>query len=594
MRGIGIGIGLPFVRAVAGAGFTPGALPNLLLDWRFDEGSGDRVANRANATRAAKNLVWLPDRYFNKWNAFNTTTVTDNAGADPDGNATAARLQIAATGTKSRDLTIRSQAQGTYTLSLYAKSNSGSDEVLRLGVTDNGSASLGSDIPITAAGGWQRITRTFTSAGAVTAVRIVNGSAAPATDVLICRCQFEAGGSATAYEEPQFDLRLNGGSSPTWVTGGIRCASGQNAYAVQTAPRTLSTFALYFAVKTGAWSQYQPILTTEGTTRRFYFAGTNESATANALTSCRFSSGSQINARMHLGRDGLWHTGCYLYDGTNLNLYIDDILVETLATTVSAQAIVPLVVNDLTVSGSFDVGYMALYTVGTHDAATRKTVTDYIRATVSARGVSVAPGGAARLLVNEGDSISASATGWTSQSVYTAAAALGTTYPFVVSRALAVSGNSVTNAAARTATRDAIPLPTTTRKVLTVAFGANDLNGAGSATTFLTNLKSYCQGARAAGWYVIVGTVLARAASIGGAASIDETVRATANAEITNGANIGVFWDAVADVASDAIMGPFSWTANATYTLDGTHPTVAGHALLAPYWAAALQTALAV
>jgi lysophospholipase L1-like esterase len=123
------------------------------------------------------------------------------------------------------------------------------------------------------------------------------------------------------------------------------------------------------------------------------------------------------------------------------------------------------------------------------------------------------------------------------------------------------------------------------RKVVCdINYGANDLSGAVSATTFLSNLAAAADNLRSYGAKVVLHTVLPRSQ----APAIDDTVRGTANTAIR--AMVGVHCDAVADIASDATMGANGAATNTTYYADGVHPTDAGHILLEPYVTAAINS----
>lgn len=107
-------------------------------------------------------------------------------------------------------------------------------------------------------------------------------------------------------------------------------------------------------------------------------------------------------------------------------------------------------------------------------------------------------------------------------------------------------------------------------------WGSNHTTPASPATA-IANFKSYCSARRAAGWKVIAVTVLPRS---NGDANF-ESYRATCNAELLNGANIGVNWDVVADIASDPVLGPAANTANTAIYPDGVHLNDAGYGIVA-------------
>jgi lysophospholipase L1-like esterase len=125
------------------------------------------------------------------------------------------------------------------------------------------------------------------------------------------------------------------------------------------------------------------------------------------------------------------------------------------------------------------------------------------------------------------------------------------------------------------------------KRVLVFWEGTNSLFFGASAATAIADLKSYCQARRAAGWYVVTSTVLPRQ-DVGVPGSF-EADRATVNAEIRNGANLGVYWDAVADVAASASLTNPADGVN--FAGDKVHLTNTGYgvaaAIVAPVVAAA-------
>lgn len=151
-------------------------------------------------------------------------------------------------------------------------------------------------------------------------------------------------------------------------------------------------------------------------------------------------------------------------------------------------------------------------------------------------------------------------------------------------RNLAIGGSTVTTATARSAAALALWEP---GALISIGLGANDLQNQSSATTYLTGLKAYADLFLNAKFRVTVRTILSRT---DGGPNFD-TVRATANTEIRNAANLGVHWHGVEDWAADPIMGVDQAPIVYPDLFDGTvHPSAAGYALLAPYTLAAISS----
>lgn len=130
--------------------------------------------------------------------------------------------------------------------------------------------------------------------------------------------------------------------------------------------------------------------------------------------------------------------------------------------------------------------------------------------------------------------------------------------------------------------------PSRLKDVVATNAGTNDLFFGASAATTFARMQQYAAMVHAQGRKVIQGTILPRDDNGG----VDETARAALNLLILGNIGAGsTQFDAVADVASDPIMGLLATCNNPTYYFsDLVHPTATGHALLAPYWANAIAS----
>jgi lysophospholipase L1-like esterase len=153
---------------------------------------------------------------------------------------------------------------------------------------------------------------------------------------------------------------------------------------------------------------------------------------------------------------------------------------------------------------------------------------------------------------------------------------------------LAVGSSQVTGLVSRAATTDTYLQSGQRVNVLSVLIGVNDqVSGGLSTSTFLTNLASYCNARRTAGWKVVVATLLpgTETALI---SSGYEAWRQTVNTAIRGWVSTNC--DAVADFAASSTMGDEADANNTTYYSDKVHPTLAGQYVLAPIMAAAVAT----
>lgn len=91
--------------------------------------------------------------------------------------------------------------------------------------------------------------------------------------------------------------------------------------------------------------------------------------------------------------------------------------------------------------------------------------------------------------------------------------------------------------------------------------GTNDLYFGASAATAYSNIVTYCQARQAAGFKVVVGTILPRS-NVGTPVTF-ETDRQTVNTNIRN--NWATFADGLADIAADSRIGDAGDETNTTY-----------------------------
>lgn len=184
-------------------------------------------------------------------------------------------------------------------------------------------------------------------------------------------------------------------------------------------------------------------------------------------------------------------------------------------------------------------------------------------------GSPASPDPSNRTIVIEGDSISASLDGY--PRLYEGNAA-----PYFTSYNMsAVAGSTIAFLNIRAAANDAKKV-TPGQNIYTVMIGRNDLTSA--TTTWLTAMAAHCDARRAAGWYVVICTILP--STPGGF----NGWRATANTEMrlwTSGGSIisGIHCDAVCDFDTTS-MGVDAAASDVGLYYDGTHPTAAGQVIL--------------
>jgi lysophospholipase L1-like esterase len=114
----------------------------------------------------------------------------------------------------------------------------------------------------------------------------------------------------------------------------------------------------------------------------------------------------------------------------------------------------------------------------------------------------------------------------------------------------------------------------------------NDLKPGATRADAQARMVSYCQARQAAGFKVVVGTILPRTQV--GLPETFEDDRIAINTYIR--ANYASFADVVADVASDARIGDFGDSDDTTYFSDGVHMTTAGYNIVGGIVATAINS----
>jgi lysophospholipase L1-like esterase len=177
-------------------------------------------------------------------------------------------------------------------------------------------------------------------------------------------------------------------------------------------------------------------------------------------------------------------------------------------------------------------------------------------------------------LLAEGDSITTNDIATSYASLFHAA------YPSINYHNTAVSASTLTNLTSRAATDDALIVPGGLN-VMSVLVGANDLNSS-SAATFLSNLATYLDARRSAGWLVVLCTVLPR--NEAGSAGF-EAKRQASNPTMRTWP--GVHCDAIVDFDTTT-MGLYASCLDSTLYGDGLHPTALGQSIMYPAYAPVL------
>lgn len=120
--------------------------------------------------------------------------------------------------------------------------------------------------------------------------------------------------------------------------------------------------------------------------------------------------------------------------------------------------------------------------------------------------------------------------------------------------------------------------------------GTNSLGNNKTIAQTKIDIQAFCQKWRSAGFKVVTGTILDRNTNFSAGQTIAGFQAAAADVNTWLRANYTTFADALADPASDTLLGSAGAASNATYFADGTHPTQAGHTLIGGYFATAINS----
>ena len=148
-------------------------------------------------------------------------------------------------------------------------------------------------------------------------------------------------------------------------------------------------------------------------------------------------------------------------------------------------------------------------------------------------------------------------------------------------RNFAVSGSQISDLTNRAALVDALYSPLRAKNILYAWIGTNDMALGGLTPTQTYNaLVTYCAARRAAGWKVIVRTMIPRS-------TLSDASRLSYNASIRAGWQ--TFADGLDDLGNDPILGQAGVQSNTNYySADQTHLTPAGYGIAATYASAAI------
>jgi len=579
--------------------------------YKFVEGSGQQVFNKVgSSTPFLPNLLSTGEQLAagtiaDQWTNAGSVTSTDFQGPDPNGGNAATRVQLTSNGAFLYYQP--SLAAGTYTFSVYVKSNTGVSQTLRAGHT-------GFPLSITATTSWQRFHNSFTlGSPAVPAIAAVweDASNNP-VDVLVYGVQLEAGASMSAYTAPELDLQLGqqpivDGKDPGWNSTGQDLSGGGYNFGISSAGHTVSQISVYGAVKQTASdlaSGMEPIVAEIYGTLKMLLMGSFKDFGAISNTrvpSFLFGGNHHVDAYGVTLNDGKWHVFCGTYDGTTLRLYMDGVEVASQVVSISPVAINRLYAgrivgrDDGTVYFPGSIGYAAVCANG-HPVSQVRSNSAGIAAAITNRGGTVNV--IDKWLAFEGDSLSdpngappPSGRDFTNGWVYMLLRNLS---PILQARNFALSGSSIAPGTLSIANPsryqliDATYDSTRSKNILTVFIGANDMNSGITAASFVSQLKTYCLARRAVGWLLNVVLPLPQTVAHAGVNAKKDAIIALmlADPDWQNGNAAHV----LSRTDLESHIGPNAAAEDTTLYSDGEHLTALANGYLWPVVNTALAT----
>lgn len=560
-----------------------------IILYDFQGGGGRQVPNLAAPSGKMQTWGPPPESYFNELFAYTPVRVTLTDGfEDPEGYYRAVKAVADPTNAYVQFTVSPTLVAASYTVSVWAKAANVTNETFRLGL---GVSSYSGTFTVTTT--WQRFSysRDLTAGDYLVLIASTDSNSSP-MNLYLYGPQLELGTNASAVPRNYFDATLGKLASsnafmPTWNVRSLNFTNTQFARAWASRRIFLNQATVYAAIRrptnpTYVLSGYNPICTDEGSSPKIHLNTEN----VGGVGSFTFSGQVTKNWTMDL-KDSEWHLVTGTHNGNTTRLYVDNFCVGSNYTgTVSTNfELRRWFVGNLNNSAYFngDMAWMALYDSG-HSALEVAANYNAFKAKLSNAGNAM--NGVRRTLIFEGDSITDQATIGTGVAMYPWNVATNLSVRphsrnFAASGATLDNGaNSLTNRAAMV---DELRLGQT--NVLSILIGANDLGSltATQTTNWVARLKTYCDARQALGWRISLCTILPRTTAG------FNTQRNIANDLIRADTS---FYDSLADLAADTTIGEDADASDGTYYSDGTHPTVAGHAIIGPIVRASVATLL--
>lgn len=525
------------------------------------------VPNSASVEAVSTNMVALPRGRFSSayWGA--QTAVLSDGITDPDGGTQAGRYNSAGGDSYFLMSSSPSLAAGTYTMAVTAKRHGATDQTFVMDFYDV----LQSDVK-DATSVYQRFYHTATVPSGVTLLFFIRSLSA-ACDIDFVDVALYPG-TVTSQNEPPLSGHLYLGATgfdarPTYASGLLDLSNTGYGY-LQFPSLSLSAFTSIAVYKeTGVAPDFTAILGSYGnyvTLSTSLDSGKGPDAVFGGvgLFENRLATGG-----IRLAGKGLKVIGHRFGAGAS-TMFVNDVkLVQS-----TASPSLPVSVKDFIFGAMQSPDYTGEHQLVSYRFyPTALTDEEYADAYAAAVAQAAETGNIVdvtdHVVASEGDSITADGSSYSRQ----AAIELSPSRLYVN---YAVAGDEIGDLADRGAMLDATLPPLADRGsrkfILSVLIGANDLGTGATAEEFLQDLADYLDARRAAGWYVLLCTILPANSSL-----INDG-RAITNPEMrlwpTGGSMVpGIHADAICDFAADLTYGTDAAALDAAKYPDGVHPS---------------------
>jgi len=588
------------IRAHRWAGEVWAEYTGKFIEYLFNEGSGQKVANSVNtATSGIENFCPafqnIPVKSFltTLSGAAWTSEYSDDVPAVATGlGYKSSRVLLNSGATYTRVSSGATLDAGQYTLSLHVKSNTGTTQKLRLMVFGNGlSTTYSSDKTVL---DWEIIsfTVTFTTSGSLTLMGIHSDAAGDAADLLVFgSLMMAAGPSPISFAPNNFKLVLGRANDkaqdPSWSAYGISTAISKKVlYSYTDYPKVLTQMSAYFVVRKTATpdtAAFGCICVDSLTTTKQIFFGiyTNYlNAIFSTLT---------LSLPYHSLWDGNFHLVSFMYDGSYLYVSLDGAIYRSTLSSGLSINLIKLYLAMYNASSVWpgDISYSSFYSVA-HTTAEIATIREYVADSLSPREISL---NISPAILTEGDSITAGA--YTTGGGYPGLAYADGFSISVVINNISVGASTVCGATpnpiqGRAAITDMFfAARKSGNNILSVLVGTNDLVSY-SAAQIHAAIILYLQDRISA-----TPNLKTIVCTIGPRTDAGLNIKRNALNTLLKDDATGAI-TVICDLAADATYGPDAAALNATLYPDGLHPAQGGQAAFAATWKATVESLLMI